>query len=121
MTALSSRELMDAVKEVRPHVEALTNEYREAAVAFLTAERIYKLAEARAFLDAKKEGATDEMAKRIAVLNTTEEKKVLDEALAIKQASKLGGDAWQRVLETYSALSNVLNRELRTFSYGNAS
>lgn len=115
---LTTRELMDAVGDVRPHVEQLTETYKNAAVAHLAAKRAYELKEADAFLAAKKDGATDAMATRIALIKASDEKQAMDNLAAEKASARLGSDAWQSVLDVYSALSHTLNRELKTFSSG---
>ena len=110
---LTSREIADAVRDIRPHVEQLTERFKDAALRHVAAERAYKLKEAEVFLEAKGNGATDEMAKRVALVEAEAEKTALDELAAEKAAARLGSDAWQSVLDVYSALSHTLNRELK--------
>lgn len=116
MSVLTTREIMDAVHDVLPHVQQLTEGYRDASVAHLAAKRKFEIAEADAFLQAKKDKATDEMAKRIALIKASDEKAEMDRLAAEKAAARLGSDAWQAVLDVYSALSHTLNRELKTFN-----
>lgn len=113
---LTTRELMDAVREVRPHVEELTETFKQASIAHLGAKRKFELAEADAFLKAKEDGATDEMAKRIATIKASDQKAEMDRLAAEKASARLGSEAWQAVLEVYSALSHTLNREIKTFA-----
>lgn len=117
---LTTREIMDAVHGVTPHVEKLTEDYKQASLRYLAAKRAFELKEADAFLKAKADKATDEMARRIALIKASEEKEAMDAAAAEKSSARLGSDAWQSVLDVYSALSHTLNRELKTFSTGGA-
>jgi hypothetical protein len=110
---LTTREIMSAVHDVVPHVESLTEGYKQAAIAHLAAKRAFDLKEADAFLQAKKDGATDESAKRIALIKASDFKATMEELAAEKAAARLGSDAWQHVLDVYSALSHTLNRELK--------
>jgi hypothetical protein len=110
---LTTREIMDAVHDVTPHVQALTETFKEAAHRHVLAKRVFELKEADAFLQAKESGATDEMAKRIALIKASDEKEAMDTLAAEKAAARLGSDAWQSVLDVYSALSHTLNRELK--------
>lgn len=112
---LTTRELMDAVHGVTPHVEKLTEDYKQASLVHMAAKRAYDLAEADAFLQAKKDGATDEMAKRIALIKASSEREAMERAAAEKASARLGSDAWGTVLDVYSALSHTLNRELKAF------
>jgi hypothetical protein len=114
-SVLTTREIMDAVHQVTPHVEKLTEDYKQAALAHLAAKRAYDLKEADAFLQAKNDGATDEMAKRIALIKASDERAAMEQAAAEKASARLGSDAWGTVLDVYSALSHTLNRELKTF------
>lgn len=116
---LTTREIADAVAPVRAHVEELTAAYKDAAVAYAAAKVVLERAEAEAFLQAKSEKATDETARRLAVLATTDQRIAVEELKAEKSAARLGTDAWQHVLDVYTSLNHTLNRELKAFqSYG---
>lgn len=118
-TNLTSRELFDEARDIGPHVEAMTRTYEEASLAYQKAKDAYELAEANAFLEAVEAGAKIETAKRIARIKSSNEKKEMDRLAAVKAAARLGSDKWQTLLETYTAISHVLNREIKTFStYG---
>lgn len=115
---LTARELMDAIKEVRPHVEGLTQMYLTAANRYVVAKRSFDLPEADAFLKAKKDGATDEMAKRIALIKASDDKERMEQLLEEKRAAKLGSDAWQGLLGALASTSYALNQELKAFQSG---
>jgi hypothetical protein len=114
-TLLTTRELFDAARELGPRVEAMTKVYEEASLALITAKERYELAEADAFLEAKRDGATDEMAKRIALIKASKERREVQLLTAQKAAARLGSDKFQSFLDAYSAISHTLNRELKTF------
>jgi hypothetical protein len=114
-SVLTSREIADMVRNVYPHVEKLTEDYKQASIEHLRAKRRYDIREADEFLKAKNAGATDEMAKRIALIKASDEKEAMEDAAAEKAAARLGSEAWQHLLDVYSALSHVLNRELKAF------
>lgn len=113
---LTTREIMDAVREVRPHVEQLTERYDKAAAAHGKAKIAFERAEAEAFLAAKRDGATDELAKRMALIAAADQREEMIRLAEDKAAARLGSDAWQHVLDVYVACSHTLNRELKTFS-----
>lgn len=104
---------MEAVREIRPHIEQLEQTHKQAKASHLAAKRRYDLAEADAFLKAKKDGATDEMAKRIALIKASDLKAEVDDLAAEYSSARLGSEAWQRVMEFYAALSHSLNREIK--------
>lgn len=118
--ALTSKELLDEIRSIRPHVEKLTQDYLTAANRYVLAKRAFDLAEADAFLKAKKDGATDEMAKRIALIKSSDEKEAMEQLLEEKRASKLGSDSWQALLQAVSSTSYALNQELKSFGAGGA-
>lgn len=95
MNALTAKELLDEIRSIRPHVERLTNDYLTAANRYVVARRNFDIAEANAFLKAKQDGATDEMAKRIALIKASDEKEVMEQLLEEKRAAKLGSDSWR--------------------------
>lgn len=114
-SVLTSREIADMVRNVYPHVEKLTEDYKQASIEHLRAKRRYDIREADEFLQAKAKGATDEMAKRIALIKASDEKEAMEDAAAEKAAARLGSESWQHLLDVYSALSHVLNREIKAF------
>ena len=115
---LTTREIMTAVHGVTPHIESLTEKYRAASVAHLSAQVAYEQKEAEAFLEAIEAGLPQEAAKRKALLASRSEREEMLRLKEEKAAARLGSDAWQHVLDVYSALSHTLNRELKTFATG---
>lgn len=116
MSVLTTRELMDAVRAVTPHVDEMVKAYEQASLEYLQAKVAFDRKEADAYLEAKQTGATEGMAKRIASIKASDERFEMDRAAAAKAAARLGSDSWGQVLEFYSALSHTLNRELKTFA-----
>lgn len=115
---LTTREIMSAVHGVTPHIEALTEKYRAASVEHLAAKVAFEQKEAEAFLRAIEAGMPQEAAKRAALIESRVEREAMLRCAEEKAAARLGSDAWQHVLDVYSALSHTLNRELKTFAAG---
>lgn len=111
--ALTAKEIADEIRGVRSEILRMVESFKAASVDHLGAERAYKRHEAATFLEAKANGATDEMAKRIALVESEELKEVMDNLAAEKAAARLGSETWQAFMDCYSALSHALNRELK--------
>lgn len=117
-SALTTRELMDEIKSVRPHVKELTQRYLTAANRYVLAKQAFDLKEADEYLKAKANGATEGMAKRIALIKASDEKQEMEQLLAEKQAAKLGSENWQDLLGAIASTSYALNQELKQFGAG---
>lgn len=116
MSVLTTREIADAVHDITPHVAELERKYLEAATALVKAEEAHDTAEAAAFLAAVEDGATTETAKRKALLATIELKSEVRRLKEQKAAARIGSEAWNRVLDVWSATSHTLNREIKAFT-----
>jgi hypothetical protein len=115
---VTARELLDLLKEIKPNVGALTDTYQSAATELVTAEQAFALKEADAFLKAVEGGATQEAAKRIALIKASDERRRVAELKERKAAARLGSDAWQHFLEAVEATGHAYNRELKIFATG---
>lgn len=113
---VTTRDLLDTIQEVRPHVEALTQRYETAANRYVLAKRAYEEKEALEFIKAKEGGATNEHAARLALIKSSDERQEMDTLLEQKRAAKVGMDGWGSYLEAISSTSFALNRELKTFA-----
>jgi hypothetical protein len=126
---LTAREIFEYVRELRPRVQQSISAEAEitATLPRLRLERDeakaeLDRAEARAFLVAKSQKATDETAKRMARLDESvtkaeriyrEKAEKVREATDRRELAHSETKAWGGIVEANSALSWALNRELK--------
>lgn len=132
MNPLTTREIFEQMKELRPRLEAAI-QHEAAIAADLPGLRLQRdhlkaeleRAEANAFLVAKSQKATDETAKRMAKLDpkVREAEQAYSEAVEavrsqVDQQNLKHSEtkAWGGLVESNGALSWALNKELKAFA-----
>lgn len=115
---LTAAEMLANIKQARQHANQLIADYRDATARYLRAKSDFEKAEAEAFIAAKEVKASDELAKRIALLKTTTERAAMEAALEDKRIYKLDGDIWTAVFQALTATSYALNSEVKLANAG---